>query len=57
MTINANSHHFQTATKHTNMVYEWAPHKEVCYRLYVEEKRTLEDIVEYMREHHSFAPR
>lgn len=39
------------------MVYNWDPHREVCYRLYVEEKRSLDEIVEYMREHYDFTPR
>ncbi|KXX75631.1 hypothetical protein MMYC01_208172 [Madurella mycetomatis] len=38
------------------MVYNWDPHREVCYRLYVEEKRSLDEIVEYMREHYDFTP-
>lgn len=39
------------------MVYEWEAHKETCYRLYIEEKKSLEDIIEYMRVQHNFKPR
>jgi hypothetical protein len=39
------------------MVYDWDPQKEICRRLYVEEKRPLDDIIDYMRIHHKFTPR
>ncbi|KAI9171674.1 hypothetical protein HJFPF1_01161 [Paramyrothecium foliicola] len=38
------------------MVYEWTAHKETCYRLYIEEKRPLQDIIVYMRDVHDFTP-
>ncbi|KAH6853340.1 hypothetical protein B0I37DRAFT_359038 [Chaetomium sp. MPI-CAGE-AT-0009] len=38
------------------MVYRWEQHRQTCYRLYVEENRPIQDVVEYMREHHDFTP-
>jgi hypothetical protein len=40
------------------MVYDWSEEKEqICYRMYIEEKKSLEEIMEYMKEEHKFAPR
>jgi hypothetical protein len=39
------------------MVYDWSIHEATCYRLYVDEKRSLEDIMDYMRDQHEFTPR
>jgi hypothetical protein len=39
------------------MVYDWENKEDICYRMYIEEKKSLEDIMEYMKEHHKFAPR
>jgi hypothetical protein len=39
------------------MVYDWENKEEMCYRMYIEEKKSLEEIMEYMKEHHKFAPR
>lgn len=39
------------------MVYDWDNKEDVCYRMYIEEKKSLEDIMEYMKEHHQFSPR
>ncbi|EEP82719.1 conserved hypothetical protein [Uncinocarpus reesii 1704] len=38
------------------MVYDWEGKRDVCYKMYIEEKRALEDIMEYMRTTHQFAP-
>ncbi|KAK5657026.1 hypothetical protein OQA88_3551 [Cercophora sp. LCS_1] len=38
------------------MVYHWEPHRETCYQLYVVEKKSLDEVVEYMRDVHNFAP-
>ncbi|CAL3973765.1 hypothetical protein PZA11_005898 [Diplocarpon coronariae] len=38
------------------MVYDWENKEEICYRMYIEEKKSLEEIMEYMKEHHKFAP-
>lgn len=43
-------------TEHT-MVYEWETHKDALRRLYVDEKRSVEDIISHMQTNHSFAPR
>ena len=39
------------------MVYDWEGKEDICYRMYIDEKRSLEDIMEYMKVDHSFAPR
>ncbi|KAF5009465.1 hypothetical protein FDECE_4310 [Fusarium decemcellulare] len=39
------------------MVYHWAPHKEICYRMYITERRPLEEIIEHMKRVYSFKPR
>lgn len=39
------------------MVYDWETHKDTLKRLYVDEKRSVEDIISYMQTNHSFAPR
>ncbi|KND91375.1 hypothetical protein TOPH_03955 [Tolypocladium ophioglossoides CBS 100239] len=38
------------------MVYDWDAHQQTCYRLYIEEGRSLEDIMEHMKRVHRFAP-
>lgn len=39
------------------MGYDWDDKREVCYRLYVDEKRSLEEVVEYFRDKLQFVPR
>ena len=39
------------------MVYDWENKEEICYRMYIEEKKSLEEIMEYMKEELKFAPR
>jgi hypothetical protein len=39
------------------MVYDWENKEAVCYKLYIEEKKSLEEIMEYMKQEHQFAPR
>jgi hypothetical protein len=39
------------------MVYDWENKEDICYRMYIEEKKSLEEIMDYMKEHHKFAPR
>lgn len=41
----------------TKMVYDWDGKQEECYRLYVQEKRPLDVVMEHFREHYDFAPR
>ncbi|KAL9948581.1 hypothetical protein ACHAQF_001308 [Verticillium nonalfalfae] len=36
------------------MVYKWEAHKEICERLYIEEKKSFRVIAAYMKEHHNF---
>ncbi|KAI9875816.1 MAG: hypothetical protein M1823_007393, partial [Watsoniomyces obsoletus] len=38
------------------MVYEWAQHKDVCYKLYIEERKSLEEIMQHMRDNYNFQP-
>lgn len=38
------------------MVYDWENKEEICYRMYIEEKKSLEEIMEYMKTEHKFAP-
>jgi hypothetical protein len=39
------------------MVYDWENKEEICYRMYIEEKKSLEEIMDYMKKEHKFAPR
>ncbi|TPX22866.1 hypothetical protein DIZ76_014746 [Coccidioides immitis] len=38
------------------MVYDWEGKRDACYRMYIEEKKSLDDIMEYMKTSHQFAP-
>ncbi|KAK1731693.1 uncharacterized protein BDZ83DRAFT_564291 [Colletotrichum acutatum] len=38
------------------MVYDWDAHEKLCFQLYINEKRSLEDIMVYLKMHHDFAP-
>jgi len=38
------------------MVYDWENKVEICYRMYIEEKKSLEEIMEYMKEEFKFTP-
>ncbi|OHE91125.1 hypothetical protein CORC01_13572 [Colletotrichum orchidophilum] len=38
------------------MVYDWDAQEKLCFQLYINEKRSLEDIMEYLKIHHDFAP-
>ncbi|CAG8947327.1 unnamed protein product [Penicillium salamii] len=38
------------------MVYDWAGKREICYQMYIQEKKPLEEIMEYMRTAYQFAP-
>jgi hypothetical protein len=40
-----------------SMVYDWDEHEKTCYRLYIDERKSLEDIMEHLRVHHKFTPR
>jgi hypothetical protein len=39
------------------MVYDWDGKREICYKMYIEDKKALEEIMEYMKNTHQFAPR
>jgi hypothetical protein len=39
------------------MVYDWAGKRDICYRMYIQDKKALEEIMEYMRTAYQFAPR
>ena len=43
--------------KSAKMVYDWDNKEDICYRMYIEEKKSLEEIMEYMKEEHKFTPR
>ncbi|KID89844.1 hypothetical protein MGU_03249 [Metarhizium guizhouense ARSEF 977] len=38
------------------MVYDWDAHQQTCYRLYIDEGRSLEDIMDHMKTVHKFTP-
>ncbi|KAK5945348.1 hypothetical protein PMZ80_002552 [Knufia obscura] len=38
------------------MVYEWDQYRDECFRLYITERKSLEDIMQWMKEQHNFAP-
>ncbi|KAK2053527.1 hypothetical protein LY76DRAFT_597746 [Colletotrichum caudatum] len=38
------------------MVYDWDAHEKLCFQLYINEKKSLEDIMDYLKIHHNFAP-
>lgn len=39
------------------MGYPWDSHKDVIERLYVTDNKKVNEIMEYMRNHHDFTPR
>lgn len=39
------------------MVYDWEGKEPICYRMYIDEKKSLEDIMECMKTEYNFAPR
>ncbi len=39
------------------MVYDWEGKEDICYKMYIEDKKSLEEIMEHMKEEHNFAPR
>ncbi|KAL2003388.1 hypothetical protein VTN02DRAFT_4034 [Thermoascus thermophilus] len=38
------------------MVYDWDGKREICYQMYIKDKKALEEIMEYMKTAHQFAP-
>ncbi|KAI9705813.1 MAG: hypothetical protein M1836_005219 [Candelina mexicana] len=39
------------------MVYDWDGKEDVCYKMYIEDKKSLEEIMDYMKDTYNFAPR
>jgi len=39
------------------MVYDWDNKETECYRLYVEERKSLDDVMQHMKVAHNFNPR
>ncbi|KAK3486354.1 hypothetical protein B0T13DRAFT_408315 [Neurospora crassa] len=38
------------------MTYDWDPYKDICHRLYVDERRSFAQVARYMAENHGFTP-
>ncbi|KAJ5632212.1 hypothetical protein N7490_008551 [Penicillium lividum] len=38
------------------MVYDWAGKRDICYQMYIQDKKGLEEIMEYMRTAYQFSP-
>ncbi|KKA22286.1 hypothetical protein T310_3678 [Rasamsonia emersonii CBS 393.64] len=38
------------------MVYDWEGKREICYQMYIKDRKALEEIMEYMKNTHQFAP-
>ncbi|KAL1848839.1 hypothetical protein Plec18170_007855 [Paecilomyces lecythidis] len=38
------------------MVYDWEGKRDICYQMYIKDKKALEEIMEYMKANHQFAP-
>jgi len=39
------------------MVYDWDGKREICYQMYIKDRKALEEIMEYMRDVYQFSPR
>lgn len=39
------------------MVYDWDGKREICYQMYIKDKKALEEIMDYMKTAYQFAPR
>lgn len=39
------------------VMYEWQGKETECYQLYVEERRSLGEVMAYFKEKHDFGPR
>ncbi|KAA8643719.1 hypothetical protein EYZ11_006333 [Aspergillus tanneri] len=38
------------------MVYDWEGKRDICYQMYIKDKKALEEIMEYMKNTYQFAP-
>lgn len=43
--------------KRPRMVYDWEGKEELCYKLYITENKSLEEIMEFFKLHQDFTPR
>jgi hypothetical protein len=48
---------FYAYLRRLTMVYDWEDKQEICYQMYIKEKRALEEIMEHMKNVYQFAPR
>lgn len=39
------------------MVYDWAGKRDICYRMYIQDKKALDEIMDYLRTAYQFGPR
>lgn len=39
------------------MTYDWEGKEDLCYKMYIIDKKSLEDIMEFYRETENFTPR
>lgn len=39
------------------MVYDWEGKEATCFQMYIQENQSLEEIMEYFKVEHNFAPR
>ena len=39
------------------MVYDWEGKEATCFQMYIQENKSLEEIMEYFKTEHNFAPR
>ncbi len=39
------------------MVYDWEGKEVTCFQMYIQENKSLEDIMEFFKLEHNFAPR
>ncbi|KAH8692444.1 hypothetical protein BGW36DRAFT_363435 [Talaromyces proteolyticus] len=38
------------------MVYDWEGKRDICYQMYIEDKKALEEIMEFMKDSYQFSP-
>ncbi|KAK1547495.1 hypothetical protein CPAR01_01462 [Colletotrichum paranaense] len=56
MTLSGRTASHRSSPSIRGMVYDWDAHEKLCFQLYINEKRSLEDIMVYLKMHHDFAP-
>ena len=50
-------YHQISQSEDDNMVYDWEGKEATCFQMYIQENRSLEEIMEYFKVEHNFAPR